>query len=744
VDDVRDLLGPVLKQLRTAAGLTQEELAERSGISARTVSDVERGLRTNVYPDTARRLAAALGLQEEARHRLEAIARGRVITPLQPESTALPIPLTPLLGRADELDAVTAALANPGVRLLTLTGPGGIGKTRLALEVAAREQTSFPDGVFLVSLGEVSDPDLVAPAIAKAIGVVEIGEGIPLLIERRLAGCRALILLDTFEHLLPAVLLVYSLLVRAPGSKFLVTSRRRLHLRGEYEFPVPPLDLNSAAALFADRAGAIGNDPEAVLDICRQLDGLPLAIELAAARVKHLPLPALAAQLNHRLRLLTDGPLDLPLRQRAIRETVAWSHDLLTAPERALFRRLAIFSGGWSLASAEAVCDVREPLAVISTLVDQSLVVLVGNHAAARYDMLDVIREYAAERLLEAGELESTARRHALHHLELAEEGEANLVGSHQEDWSRQLDLERGNLRRAIAWSIEHADNVLALRFTVALWRYWRHSGEFAEGRRWSEAALAMPGMAPASLRAQALWATAFLAYPQGDYKRMAELATEGLDVARQGGDPMDLRNALTVAGQVAMCEGRYADALEPFRQSLDICRRLGLTWQLGTSHLNLGNALLNSGQPAEAERLYVEGLTVYRELGDETFAARMTNTIAHAALAQDDLERADGLARESLIRFAKQRDRMGVAEALQTMAAVAAARADSERAARLDGAAAGIHATIASQPAPFEEAITRPFIDAIRLLGGQERWHADWQEGHELSVDAAIDYALS
>jgi len=568
VDDVRDLLGPVLKQLRTAAGLTQEELAERSGISARTVSDVERGLRTNVYLDTARRLAAALGLQEEASHRFEAIARGRAITSLQPESSALPIPPTTLLGRADDLDAVIAALKNPGVRLLTLTGPGGIGKTRLALEVAVRELPSFPDGVFFVSLGEVSDPDLVAPAIAKAIGVVEIGEGIPLLIERRLARGRALLLLDTFEHLLPAALLVSSLLIRAPESKFLVTSRRRLHLRGEYEFPVSPLDLNSAAALFADRAGAIGDDPKVVLDICRQLDGLPLAIELAAARVKHLPLPALAAQLNHRLRLLTDGPLDLPLRQRAIRETVAWSHDLLTAPEGALFRRLAIFSGGWSLASAEVVCDVREPLAVISTLVDQSLVMLVGNHAEARYDMLDVVREYAAERLLQAGEHESTARRHALHHLELAEEGEANLVGSRQEGWSQRLDLERGNLRRAIAWSIEHADNVLALRFTVALWRYWRHSGEFAEGRRWSEAALAMRGAAPASLRAKALWGTAFLVYPQGDYGRMSELAPECLDMARQGGDPMDLRNALTVIGQLAMCEGRYADAMEPLRGS--------------------------------------------------------------------------------------------------------------------------------------------------------------------------------
>jgi predicted ATPase/transcriptional regulator with XRE-family HTH domain len=744
VDEARDRLGPLLKQLRAAAGLTQEELAERSGISARTVSDVERSLRTAVYPDTARKLAAALGLQEEARHRFEAVARGRATVAAYSESGALPIPPTPLVGRADELEAVVAALKSPGVRLLTVTGPGGIGKTRLALEVAAQQLTSFPDGVFFVSLGEVHDPDLVAPAIAKAIGVVEVGEAIPFLIERRLAGRRALVLLDTFEHLLPAALLVSSLVVRAPESKFLITSRRRLNLRGEHEYPVPPLDLKSAAELFAERAGAIGKDLEAVTDICRQLDGLPLAIELAAARVKHLPLAALAGQLNDRLRLLTGGPIDVPLRQRALRETVAWSHDLLTESERELFRRLSIFSGGWSLTSAENVCGVREPLAMVSSLVDQSLVLLTGNSPEPRFDMLDVIREYATERLLEVGEAESTARRYAHHYLELAEEGEANLVGARQEEWTRRLDLERGNLRRSIAWSIEHEDNVLALRYTVALWRYWRHSGEYAEGRRWSEAALAMPGNAPASLRAKALWATAFLAYPQGDYTRMAELATEGLAVTRQSGDPMDLRNALTVVGQVAMCEGRYADALEPFRESLDICGRLGLTWQLGTSHLNLGNALLHSGRPAEAERLYVGGLTVYRQLGDETFAARMKNTIAHAALAQDDIDRADGLAREALIAFAKQRDRMGVAEALDTLAAVAAARADPERAARLEAAAAAIHATIASQPAPFEQAISGRLIKASQEAVEGNLWRSAWEAGHDLTLEEAIDYALS
>ena len=736
-------LGPTLKNLRATAGLTQEELAERSGISARTISDVERGLRSTVYPHTARRLAAALGLEEDAAHRFEAVAAGRTI--IKPQAPVLlPIPPTPLLGRADEVAKVVSASNDPRIRLLTLTGPGGIGKTRLALEVAAVQQTSFSDGVFFVSLGEVHDPELVAPAIAKALGVVEIGEGIPFLIERWLATHQALIVLDTFEHLLPAALLVSSMIVHAPTSKFLVTSRRRLNVRGEHELQVPPLDLSSAATLFETRAEGAGHDPALILEICRHLDGLPLAIELAAARTKHLALPALASQLNNRLGLLTGGPIDLPLRQQAIRETVAWSHDLLEEPERVLFRRLAAFSGGWTLASVEVVCDMREPLAVMSGLIEQSLVRLTWQGVEARYGMLDVIQEYAAERLLEAVETDSTARRHAIYNLELAEEAEAKLVGAGQEEWYRRLDAERGNLRRAIAWALQQTEKVSALRFTVALWRYWRYSGEFAEGRRWSEAALAMPGAAPASLRAKALWGTAFLVYPQGDYGRMAELAPECLDMARQGGDPMDLRNALTVIGQLAMCEGRYADAMEPLRESLDICRRLGLSWQLGTSHLNFGNALLHSGQAAEAERIYRDGLEVYRELGDETFAARMTNAIAHAALAEDDVERADSLARDALTGFARQRERIGVAEALDTLAAVAAGRADSERAARLDGASDSIHETIASRPAPFERAISGRFIKASQAAVGATRWRSAWDAGHDLSLEEAIDYALS
>jgi len=712
-----------------------------------------------------------LDLRDEQRRQFESILRARESQdhPARP-SRALPIVPTPLLGRSSELDAVTAAIAMSGVRLLTLTGAGGIGKTRLALEAAHRLEETFPLGVFFVPLGDVHDPALVAPAIAKALGVVETGEELEVVIERQLAGSRVLVLLDTFEHLLEAAAFVASLLRSGPQITFLVTSRRPLHVRGEFEFPVPPLEMPGdlgpeplddlrrwpATALFVDRALAVnprlkldgGRDAAQVLEICRKLDGLPLAIELAAARLKHLPLPALAAQLTRRLEVLTGGPVDLPLRQRAMREAVAWSYDLLTPVARSLFRRLAVFSASWDLAAVAQVCgpvdEVGDALEGLSTLVDHSLVVVSGDSAEPRYDMLDVIREYAAERLADADETEMASRRHALHYVRLAEEAEPHLVRAGQKEWLHRLDVERGNLRNAIAWAIGHGETMIALRFTVSLWRYWRHAGEFAEGRRWSDATLGMAGAAPDSLRAKALWGTAFLAYPQGDYQRMAELAAEDLEVAQRSEDPMDLRNALTIVGQVAMCEARFSDALGPFGESLAISRQLGLSWQLGTSHLNFGNALLHSGNLDEADRIFQSGLDVYRQLGDETFAARITIALAHSALARDDVARAESLGREALTAFAKQREQIGVAEALDTMAAVAAARGELERTARLAGAVKRIHETIASRPAPFEQAITRRLIDAARVSAGRERWQRAWDEGHAISLDNAVADALS
>jgi predicted ATPase/transcriptional regulator with XRE-family HTH domain len=762
-----ETLGVLLKRLRAAAGLTQEELADRAGISARTVSDVERGLRTAVHGDTARRLASALRLHDEERVKFDAVARGFVDDSHQPGE--LPVPPTRLLGRARELESITTRLQGLQVRLLTLTGPGGTGKTRLALEAAAQIQGLFGGGVFFVSLGELKDPSLVAPELAKVIGVVETEPELIRLLTKRLAGRRALVVLDTFEHLIPAAPLIYTLMLACSKTTFLVTSRTALRLRGEHEFPVPPLALPlttrgahpedihhwPATALFWERAQAVRPDldlnPETaslVAEICRKLDGLPLAIELAAARVKHLPLAGISEQLEHRLELLVGGPLDLPMRQRAIRDTLRWSHDLLRPCEQTLLRRLSVFAGGWSLDAIENVAgnldEVGDALDGISALVDQSLVVLDRNRADPRYDMLDVVREYAAARLNDAGETEEIERRHALHYLALSEAAEPHLVRSGHQDWFQRLDVDRGNLRRGVAWTIDHGETVLALRYSVALWRYWRQLGAFAEGRRWSDAALAVAGNAPPSLRAKALWAAAALAFPQADHLRMAELATEAIGLAHQSEDPMDLRNALTVRGFVAMCQGRYTEALEPYTECVAICRGLGISWQLATSHLNLGVALLHCGRADEAVARFDDALHLYRVLGDDIFAARVLNHIAHAALAGNDLARAERLASEALASVTEQGERQGIAEALETLAAVAAERSAVDRAATLAGAAAAIRATIASHAAPFDVAITGPHLDRIKASVSEKRWHRAWDRGAALDSMAAVAYALA
>ncbi len=722
-----------------------------------------------VHQDTARRLAAALGLEDAPRREFEAVARGNPIGfTTGPMGGELPAPPTRMLGRRNEMEHIAAALNGPDVRLLTLTGPGGIGKTRLAIEVAKWVSASFPGGVFFVSLGELKDPALVAPELAKSVGVIETGANLEELLIKRLWGRRTLVVLDTFEHLAPASPLVYALLLKCPQTAFLVTSRSALRLRGEHEYAVPPLELPGesgaatpedllrwpATALFWERAsavrGALELDLEAatlVIEICRKLDGLPLAIELAAARVRHLPLAAIRDQLDHRLQLLVGGPLDLPPRQRTMRDTVAWSHELLGGREQQLFRRLSVFAGGWRLDAIPDVCgaddELGDALSLISALVDQSLVGLGRNRPDARYEMLDVVREYAAARLHAAGETEEIGRRHALHYLTAAEQAEQHLVRAGHADWFQRLDLERPNLRRGLAWVIERGETVLALRYTVALWRYWRQLGEFEEGRRWSDAALAMPGDAPASLRAKALWASSALAFRQGDHVHMAGLASEAIGLAQQSEDPIDLRNALTIQAMVAMCQGRYEDALPAYTEGVEICQRLGISWELATSHLNLGTALLHSGRVDDAVLTLREGLRIYLELGDDIFAARITNTTAHAALARDEIAEADRLARQALTVAWEQGEREGTADGLETLASIAAARQQPERAATLAGAAAAIRETIAYQPSSFEGTITANLLERGRRDTSPQQWKRAWDSGRALSAKAAVEIGL-
>ena len=755
-------LGRLVRRHRDLAGLTQEALAERAGISARAVSDIERGLRSTVYVDTATRLADALALDGASRQQFEATARGRHATAGRLDAGRLPVPLTRLIGRERELEWIVERLRSPEVRLMTLTGTGGIGKTRLAVEAAAVVD-HFTGGVAYVDLDSVGDPDQVASAVARGLDVQQPRAPIVAAIADHVGDRRLLLVIDTFEHVLGGAPFVGDMLRACPALTVLVTSRAPLNLRGEREFPVPPLGLPDAGddllvdrlaeypatALFLERARA--SKPELVLDehsvslvveICQRLDGLPLAIELAAARVRDMPLGRLRDDLQHRIEVLTGGQRDLPPRQRAMRDSVAWSYDLLDRSTQALFRRLSVFSGGWTLDAAEFVAHGHE-LASARALIEHSLVVLRDDPAGEpRYVMLDVIRDFASERLLETDDADVAAARHAEFYAALAAAAEPQLLGSDQEAWYRRCDTELGNFRAALRWSIDQRRGDVALRLAGALWQFWRRTGDFSEGRGWLRGALAMSS-GDAVSRGRALWGAAWLAYHQGAYEESRGLGDELRSLAASSGDRLALRNALTVAGQVAMAQGRYIEAVAAHAEAVAISRGLDSTWHLATSLLNLGVATRAGGSRAEARAQLDEALTLYQTLGDRHFTARTLCELGYLALLDDDPDRAGHLVRTSLAAFRELGERWGIAEGLEASAAVWSAKSEPTRAARVGAAAEKIRETIATKPHPFDALIAERFLALARAQVDPAAWAAAWADGRKMSLPDAIELAL-
>ena len=645
------------------------------------------------------------------------------------DATNLPVAATPLLGREHELDELVAMFLN-GSRLVTITGPGGTGKTRFALQVAAELVGRFGDGVFWVPLAGLADPEVVSAEIARTIGVREDLAG-------SLRGKDLLLLLDNFEHLLDAAPSVGELLSGASGLKVLATSRSPLRIAGEIEYPLEPLPPSDAVALFVERSRAAGRPllPDAAVEaICRRLDGLPLAIELAAARMRLLTPETLLGRLDSALPLLTGGARDAPERQRTLEATIAWSYDLLDDPGKLLFARLSVFAGSFSIDLAEAVCEADVDR--LAALVDASLLKSIGED---RFLLLETIRDYALERLIESGDAEDMRRRHADAFAALAEAGYEHRLEAETE-WSDRLERDHDDLRAALDWLAEH-DADAELRLAGALGWFWLSHSHLAEGRRRLTDALAVSEF-EGRVRSRALTAAGVLGAWQGEVDvGRAELA-EALDLWSTVGDEGELASALDALGWVLVyAPGDNDGALDAFERSLEIWRRLSDTAGERRAVCGICQVLVAKGDVERAEALSRELLEMAG--GDARAEHFAFHFLADCALIEGECEVAEERYRESLRAALPLGDVLETSFEVQGVAMAAAGRGDHTRGIRLAAAVEALWESLGTTISiPFWDALLERYIGAARAtLGADADTH--WNEGRELAFEDAVELAL-
>lgn len=735
----------------------------------------------------------------------------------------LPLNPTTFVGRQREIDAARAMLVRGDIRLLTLTGAGGIGKTRLALEVAARLLGEFEDGVFFVSLAQIGDPGLVVQAIAETLGVREEG-GQPLseTLKGYLKDKQMLLVLDNFEHLLDAAPRVSEQLMAAPRLKMLVTSRAALHLSAEQEFPVLPLDMPDpgqlppldklsqygAVQLFITRARAASHGFEvnnanapAVAEICYRLDGLPLAIELAAARVRVLSPEAILARLESRLKLLTGGARDLPTRQQTLRGTIEWSYDLLQPGEQALFARLGVFVGGCTLEAVEAVCDPKgelDALDGIYSLVDKSLLRRQDQDAGeARFGMLETIREYALEKLAQGGEGAELRRRHFDYYLALSEEAEPQLKGPKQEEWVRRLEEDHGNLRaaleRALGEGVTPGDGQQeaegAVRMAAALYRFWYIHSYLSEGCRWLDMALqksrAHPSPSPRRKDAEAralngmgiltwlegdldaawshyeeslaLWREAadkkgismalnnlaVLAEEKGDYPGARSLLEESLTLKREMGDRVGMASSLGNLGNVLRELGNLQEARANMEESLRLERELGNKTNISGRLNDLGLITAKQGDFEEARRLHEESLAIKQALGYRWGVATSYSNLAVISIAQGDYPAARKLLADSVLLRQEIGNRVGIVEVLEDFAWLALEVGQPRQAARLYGVAEARRREFEVPLPNTDREQYEGLLARVREQLDSDAFKEEWARGEAMTIEQAVDYAL-
>ena len=699
--------GRLVRRRRKALDLTQAALAVRVGCAEITIRKIEADEIRPSRPFLAR-LAEQLGVEAAAQAEFVAAGRGAVSERIDP----LPTPPNALIGRQRELAAVRARFHDDGVRLLTLTGPGGAGKTRLSLQIAHELADTFVDGVCFVPLAALVAPALVGVAIEQALGLAAQGSAPPAeQLQQFLRDRSLLLVLDNFEQIVAAAPLVASLLAHCPHLRVLVTSRIALHLSGEHELAVPPLALPAlhaappaepsdypAIALFVARAQAVRADfalipanTMAVAEICARLDGLPLAIELAATWIKLLTPEALLARLSgaRPLHMLEGGPRDLPARQQTLRGTIAWSYDLLPLSEQRLFRALGVCVGGCTLADAEAIVAglVLAPadlLAGVAALVNSSLLRGESDRAGTvRVAMLETIREYALELLTAAGELPAMQACHARTFLALADAARLHLQDRQLETWLDRLAADHDNLRAALGWSCSAAgDAALGLRLAEALWEFWLMRGHVSEGRAWIAALLDRPAADPPSLtRARLLRGAGRLAWAQNDWQQATTLLERSQALCTELGDLTGSASALNHLGEVAEAQGHYPQAAALFAQSLALFKQLGNREGSASVLVSYGQMMQAQGQQQRAAELVQASLTLFEQLGDRRGLAVALTVQGQVMNALGEYARADALFERSLVVFHSLGYRHGVGWALTNQGQAALAQREYIRA---------------------------------------------------------------
>jgi predicted ATPase/DNA-binding SARP family transcriptional activator len=782
----------------------------------------DRAGAVRVYQTCATVLERELAVEPSAATReayeqvLRVDVQARPMLPPQPSNTNLPVPLTSFVGREAQMAEVIHLLQT--TRLLTLTGPGGCGKTRLALETATNLLDNYPDGVWWVELAALSDAALVPQSVATALGVREqAGRALTEALVDYLRTKQLLLLLDNCEHLVEACAhLVEQWLSECPHLRILATSREALRVGGETTWLVPSLSLPEAQPpstveelmrceairLFIERATTVlptfrltaANAP-LVAQICRRLDGIPLAIELAAARVKVLAAEQIAARLDDVFHLLTAGRRTALLRHQTLRAAMDWSYDLLSDTERVLFRRLSVFAGGWTLEAAEAVCageglEADDVLDVLSHLVDKSLVV-VTQDGETRYRLLETIRQYAHEKLREAGEAEAVRWQHASFFLSLAKTAAAEAQSAHRRAWLDRLEIEHDNLRAALGWSLESRQAEIALDLAGSLIPFWYFRGYLGEAREWFEAALALSDASPKKdltrARAKALFGAGSMAFGQGDYVAARARLEESVALGRQLGDEgrPGLANALTRLGIVmellghhragrslfeeglaiyrevgdrwGLALGLYSAAMTTFfvhpdsaslrsmfEESLALFHALGDKWGISMVLSGLGHLDARHGEYASARSRLEESLAMLREEGDRWWMAHLLAGLGVVLQAQGDAERAAAVLHESLALNRDLGNRGGIARSLAGLAWVAAAQGQMERAARLFGQVEALGEAAGSVMTAQERPLYERVVTMAQAVLSEEAFAAAWTEGRAMTLEQAIADALS